>query len=95
VSLSDPDHILPGPGVPQPRPLLTTSVVIYVTLLVLAVTIPRGLVNWAKGLEPNPAQATLLRIAEAMASVSHEVGTDWAFDRGRELFLRVTGKRED
>jgi hypothetical protein len=95
LSISDPDHMPPTQGLPQQRPLLTTSVLIYATLVLLAVTIPRGLVNWAKTFEPGAPQQALLQVAEAIAAASHGIGADRAFDNARELFLRVTGKRED
>ena len=95
MSLADPNHIPPGPGVPQERPLATTAMVIYVTLILLAITIPRGLVNWAKNFEPSAAQALLLRAAETAASLSHRIGADRVFAQGRDMFLRATGKRED
>jgi len=95
LSISDPDHLPPAQGLPQRRPLLTTSVVIYATLALLAVTIPRGLVNWAKNFEPGPSQQAVLQVAEAIAAASHRIGADRAFDGARDLFLRVTGKRED
>ncbi len=95
MSLSDPDHVPPGPGVPLQRPLATTTAVIYAVLALLALTIPRGLVNWAKNFEPSAPQAVLLRAGEAVAALSHHIGADRAFSRSREMFLRVTGKRED
>ena len=95
MSISDPDHMPPTQGLPQQRPLLTTSVVIYATLALLAVTIPRGLVNWVKNFEPNASQQVALQIADAIAGVSQRIGADRAFGEAREWFLRVTGKRED
>ena len=95
MSLIDPDHMPPSHGVPQDRPLITTSVVIYATLVLLALTIPRGLVNWAKNFEPSTPQAAVLNVAETVASLSHRIGADWAFAKCRELFLRATGKGED
>jgi hypothetical protein len=47
LSLPDTDHIALGPGRPQQRPLCTTAVVIYGTLALLALAVPRGLVNWS------------------------------------------------
>jgi hypothetical protein len=95
VSLPDPDHVPPGVGRPQEHPLTSTSVVIYATLVLLALTVPRGLVNWSKNFEPNPAQQMLLRVADAIQSVSQRTGADWPYLRGRELFLQLTGKRDD
>ena len=93
--MSATDHVSIPPGRPQRRPLLTTSIVIYVTLFLLAITIPRSLVNRVKDVEPNPVQAFLLRTAEAVAAMSHAVGLDRPFAYGRELFLKATGKQED
>lgn len=95
MSIADPDHMPSTQGQPQERPLLTTSIVIYATLALLAVTIPRGLVNWAKNFEPSAPQQVVLQVAEAIAAASHRIGADRAFAEARDLFLRVTGKRED
>ena len=95
MSLPDPDHIPVGPGRPQARPLATTSAVIYATLVLLAFTVPRGLVNWSKNFDSNPAQEFLLRTAEAVQSLSQRVGLDWPYVRGRDVFLQLTGKRDD
>jgi hypothetical protein len=95
VSHSDLEHIPPGAGVPLKRPLLTTSIVIYATYALLALTIPRSLVNWVKNFEPNKAQSVALDATEGLAAVSRSIGADRPFAFGRELFLRVTGKRDD
>ena len=95
MSLTDPDHMPRLPGRPQPQPLKTTSVVIYATLILLAITIPRALVNWSKNFEPNATQEAALRVAEAIQSLSRRIGADWLFARGREVFLEETGKRDD
>jgi hypothetical protein len=93
--VSETDHISTPPGRPQRQPLLTSSVVIYGTLILLALTIPRALVNWSKNFEPNPIQMTMLRVAEAVFAASHGAGLDRPFLAGRALFLKVTGKEED
>jgi hypothetical protein len=95
LSLPDTDHIALGPGRPQERPLRTTAIVIYGTLALLALAVPRGLVNWSKNFEPNAAQEVLLRVAEAVQSVSQRLGADWPYRRGRAIFLNATGKREE
>jgi hypothetical protein len=95
MSLPDPDHIPLGAGRPQDRPLTTTSVVIYATLVLLAITIPRGLVNWTRNFDPNPVQEVVLRLAQAVQSVSWQFGLDLPYVRGRELFLKMTGKQDD
>ena len=95
MSLPDPDHISPGAGRPLLRPLRTTSIVIYATLVVLALAVPRALVNWSKNFEPNPAQELLLRRAQAAQTLSQHLYLDWPYVRGRALFLRLTGKKDD
>ena len=76
MTLRDPDHIPPGPGEPQRRPLATTSVVIYATLVLLAITVPRGLVNWCKNFEPNALQEIVAprRGDDPVAVASHRSG---------------------
>jgi len=95
LSLPDPDHVPETPGRPQAQPLKTTSLVIYATLILLAITIPRALVNWSKNFEPNRAQEATLRVAETIQSLSQRIGADWVFREGREVFLKETGKRDD
>ena len=85
MSISDPDHLPPAQGLPQQRPLLTTSVVIYATLALLAVTIPRGLVNWAKNFEPGAPQQAVLQVAEAIAAASHRIGATGPLTRPRTV----------
>lgn len=95
MSFPEPDREAQTAGVPQRRPLLVASVVIYGTLALLVVTIPRGLVNWTKNFEPSAPQQTLLQAAESIAAVSDRIGADRAFKTARTFFLRVTGKSED
>src|SRR5262245_9627318 len=95
VSLPDPDHVPIGVGRPQERPLATTSIVIYGTLVLLALTVPSGLANWVRNFEPNPAQQLLQGLADDIRSVSQTLGLDRPYLRGRELFLQLTGKRDD
>src|SRR5438552_1031644 len=95
VTLPDPDHIPLGVGRPQERPLTTTSAVIYGTLVLLALTVPRGLVNWSRNFEPNPVQQVLQSLADDVNSVSRSLRLDRPYVRGRELFLQLTGKRDD
>jgi hypothetical protein len=95
LSLPDPDHIPLGAGRPQERPLATTSVVIYATLVLLAIAVPRGLVNWSRNFDPNPLQEVVLRFAQGVQSASRQLGLNWPYVRGRELFLRLTGKQDD
>ena len=94
MSLPDPDHIPLGPGRPQ-HSIATTSIVIYATLLLLAITVPRGLVNWSRNFDPNPLQEVAQRFAQGVQLASRQLYLNWPYERGRELFLRITGKRDD
>ena len=95
MSLPDPDHIPPGPGRPQERSLRTTTVVIYATLVLLALTIPRGLVNWSRNFDPNPLQQFVQEVALRTQSASRDLYLDRPYIWGREAFLRMTSKREE
>jgi hypothetical protein len=95
LSHPDLDHIPLGAGRPQDRPLATTSVVIYATLVLLAIAVPRGLVNWSRNFDPNPLQEVVLRFAQGVQSASRQLALNWPYVRGRELFLRLTGKQDD
>jgi hypothetical protein len=95
VPLPDPDHVTPGPGHPQEHSLVTTSIVIYATLVLLAITIPRGLVNWTRNFDPNPLQQVVLRFAQTVQLGSRQLGLDVPYAKGRELFLYLTGKQDD
>jgi hypothetical protein len=95
LSPADTKHIALAPGPLQERPLRTTAIVIYGTLALLALAVPRGLVNWSKNFEPNAAQEALLRTAEAVQSLSRHIGADWPYRHGRDIFLQATGKREE
>jgi hypothetical protein len=94
VTLPDPDHVPLGPGRPQ-QSIATTTIVIYATLILLAITIPRGLVNWSRNFDPNPLQEALYSFALTVQQGSRQLGLDQPYVRGRELFLHLTGKRDD
>jgi hypothetical protein len=97
MSLSDPApaHIPPLPHIVQRTPLRTTAIVIYGTLLVLAVAIPQAPVNWLKGFEPSRLQTLLLDGALALQSWSSRLGIDAPFSTARRIFLDAAEKRED
>jgi hypothetical protein len=95
VPLPDPDHVAPGPGRPQEHSLATTSIVIYATLVLLALTIPRGLVNWSRNFDPNPLQEAALRFAQTVQLGSRQLGLNLPYAKARELFLTLTGKQDD
>jgi hypothetical protein len=95
VTLPDPDHIPPGPGLRQEHPLRTSAIVIYATLALLALTIPRGLVNWSRNFDPNLLQQATYSVAQWVQLASRQLGLDLPYAHGRALFLKLTGKQED
>jgi hypothetical protein len=95
MSLPDPDHAPMPPGLPSAHPLRSAAVVIYATLALLGLTIPRGLVNWSRDLEPGPRQQAVLAAAQAIERFSHWSRIDEPYRLAREFFLETTGKRED
>ena len=95
MSLPDPDHVPLPPGEPLAHPLTTAMAVVYATLILLALTVPRGLANWARDLEPGALQQTVLPAAETVERVSAATGIDRPYALARASFLRATGKRDD
>ena len=95
MSLPDPDHVSPPPGPPIAHPLRTAAVVIYATLALLGLTIPRGLPNWARDMQPGPRQDAVLAVAQAIERFSNWSRINEPYRVAREYFLETTGKRED
>jgi hypothetical protein len=95
MSLPDPNHVSPPPGAPSAHPLRDAAVVIYATLLLLGLAIPRGLVNWAREMQPGARQQAVLATAQAIEAFSHSSQIDEPYRLAREYFLEATGKRED
>jgi hypothetical protein len=95
MSLHDPDHVPPPPGKPSRNPLPAAAVVIYATLALLALAIPRGLLNWSRDMEPGPRQQAMLAAAQAIERLSHWSRIDEPYRKAREAFLKATGKTED
>ena len=95
MSLTDPDHIPPMPGKPLRHPLSAAAAVVYGTLVLLAITVPRGLVNWSRDIAPGARQVLMLDGALAVQSVARRLGLDRPYEAARALFLKATGKSED
>jgi hypothetical protein len=76
-------------------PLRVTAIVVYVTLALLAVTIPQAAVNRLNDFSPSPLRDSALAVAQPIAEVSHRLGLDWPYRAGRRAFLTVTNKTED
>ena len=82
---------LPGSGLP----LRVTAIVVYVTLVLLALAIPQAAVNRLNDFSPSPLRDTTLAVAQTVADASHRIGLDRPYREGRRLFLSVTGKTDD
>jgi hypothetical protein len=95
MSLPDPDHVPLPPGKPLKHPLGAAAVVIYATLALLALTVPRGLVNWSRDMQPGARQQAALAAAQAIARLADRAGISRPYERARQMFLDATGKRED
>jgi len=89
------DHVPLPPGKPMGNPLAAAMVVIYATLALLALAVPRGLVNWSRDMEPSVRQQAMLSAARSIERFSIRLGLNQPYERARETFLKVTGKSED
>ena len=81
-----------------PRPagaLRTASIVIYATLMLLAVTIPQSVVNWLADMNANPVQETAWRGAEVLRNLSQRAGVATVYQRGRDIFIAISGVEPD
>ena len=81
-----------------PRPagdLRTTAIVIYATLMLLAVTIPQSVVNWLADMNANPIQETALRGAEVLGNLSQRTGVPTVYQRARAIFIVISGVEPD
>lgn len=81
-----------------PRPagdLRTTAIVIYATLMLLAVTIPQSVVNWLADMNGNPVQETALHGAEALRNLSQRSGVPTVYQRARAIFIAISGVEPD
>ena len=90
-------HVDPYELEPQPpiSPLRSTAIVIYATLLLLAVTIPQSLTNWLADMNGNPVQETALRGAEVVRNLSQRAGVATVYQRARGIFIAVSGVEPD
>ena len=81
-----------------PRPasaLRTASIVIYATLMLLAVTIPQSVVNWLADMNANPVQETALRGAQLLRNLSQRAGVATVYQRARDIFIAISGVEPD
>ena len=81
-----------------PRPantLRSAAIVLYATLVLLAVTIPQSVVNWLADMNGNPVQETALRGAEVLRNLSQRAGVATVYQRGRDIFIAISGVEPD
>ena len=76
-------------------PLKTAAIVIYVTLLLLWLTIPQSMSNFLQGLAPSPVQQALLASAQTLRGAIEATHLDAPYRHARALFLRVTHKDQE
>ena len=81
---------------PQPAGALrTAAIVIYATLVLLAVTIPQSIENWLADMNGNPVQETALRGAEVLGNLSERTGVPTVYQRARAIFMAISGVEPD
>lgn len=93
-NMTTPDSSQPESAGPAGS-LRTTAIVLYVTLGLLAATIPQALVNWLHDMNDNAAVRTLGRGAEAMQNVSEKTGLAVVYRRARDVFIALSGVEPD
>ncbi len=82
----------------RPRPagqLRTAAIVLYGTLMLLAVTIPQSVVNWLADMNGNPVEETALRGAETLRNMSQGAGVSTVYQRARDIFIAISGVEPD
>ena len=77
------------------NPLRTAAIVIYATLVLLAVTIPQSVVNWVADMNGNPVEETALRGAEVLRNLSQRSGIAGVYQRARDIFIAISGVEPD
>jgi hypothetical protein len=77
------------------RPLRSAAIVIYGTLVLLAVTIPQSLSNWLADMNDSRPQEIALRGAEVLRNLSQRSGVATVYQRGRDVFIAVSGIQPD
>ena len=75
--------------------LRTAAIVIYATLMLLAVTIPQSVVNWLADMNGNPVEETALRGAEVLRNLSQRAGVATGYQRARDIFIAISGVEPD
>jgi Na+/glutamate symporter len=73
------------------NPLRTAAIVLYATLMLLAVTIPQSVENWLADMNGNPVEDTALRGAEVLRNLSERAGVAAVYQRARDIFIAISG----
>jgi hypothetical protein len=90
-------HVTPS-EFERPRsanPPRTAAIVLYATLMLLAVTIPQSVENWLADMNGNPLQETALRGAEFLRNLSQRAGVATVYQRARGIFIAISGVEPD
>jgi hypothetical protein len=77
------------------NPLRTAAIVIYATLVLLAVAIPQSVVNWLSDMNANPVEERALRGAEVLRNLSQRAGVATVYQRARDIFIAISGVEPD
>jgi hypothetical protein len=80
----------PDPPTHEVGSLRKTAVVIYATLVLLALTIPGSLVTWVGDMKSIEIQDALLPAAQALERIGEESGISVPYTRARAAFLALT-----
>ena len=81
---------------PQPAGALrTAAIVIYATLVLLAVTIPQSIENWLADMNGNPVEETALRGAQLLRNLSERAGFATVYQRARDIFIAISAVEPD
>lgn len=90
-------HLDPSDLEPQPPddPLRVAAIVIYLTLVLLALAIPQSVTNWLSDMNGNPVQETALRGAEIVRNLSQRIGVAGVYQRARDIFIALSGVEPD
>jgi hypothetical protein len=77
------------------NPLRIAAIVIYATLMLLAVTIPQSVENWLADMNGNRLEDTALRGAEVLRNLSERAGVATVYQRARDIFIAISGAEPD
>ena len=90
-------HVDPAALTPPPaaKPLRAAALVIYGTLVLLALTIPQSLTNWLRDMNENPVEAVALRGADAWQAAAEKTRLPAVYRHARDVFIAVSGVEPD